>query len=293
MTAPAKVNLALHVVGRRADGFHLLESLVAFTDHGDLLEVEDGKEDDFFVSGHYAAHVPIGETNLVTRARDLLRDRFGGAARKPVHLHLEKNLPVASGVGGGSADAAAALRLLVDHWNIDISDAALAKLGLGLGADVPMCLASRPLVARGVGETLEVLQPFPALPLVLVNPNIPLSTPDVFSSLQRRDNSPLPALGVFSDARSTATWLSDARNDLERAASALVPQIADVLGGLKEAGALAARMSGSGATCFGIFSSPQMAARASAGLGAEHPDWFVLNTETRAAERTHADHARA
>ena len=298
MIAPAKVNLALHVTGRRADGYHLLDSLVAFSCHGDLLEVEDGAEDDFFVSGHFAAHVPIGETNLVTRARDLLRETFGERARAPVHLHLEKNLPVASGIGGGSADAAAALRLLVRHWRIDIDEATLAKLGLSLGADVPMCLSSKPLLARGIGEALEELPHFPALPLVLVNPNIPLSTPEVFSRLERRDNPPLSPLGAFTDTVSAAHWLKEARNDLEDPACQLVPQIEDARDALRRAGALFARMSGSGATCFGVFSTRPEADQAAALLEERHPDWFVLATETRSpvptqAENAHVQHARA
>ncbi|MAS14846.1 MAG: 4-(cytidine 5'-diphospho)-2-C-methyl-D-erythritol kinase [Nitratireductor sp.] len=298
MIAPAKVNLALHVTGRRADGYHLLDSLVAFSSHGDLLEVEDGAEDDFFVSGHFAAHVPIGETNLVTRARDLLRETFGERACAPVHLHLEKNLPVASGIGGGSADAAAALRLLVRHWQIDIDEATLAKLGLSLGADVPMCLSSKPLLARGIGEALEELPHFPALPLVLVNPNIPLSTPEVFSRLERRDNPPLSTLGAFTDTVSAAHWLKEARNDLEDPACQLVPQIEDARDALRRAGALFARMSGSGATCFGVFSTRPEADQAAALLEERHPDWFVLATETRSpvptqAENSHVQHARA
>ncbi len=298
MIAPAKVNLALHVTGRRADGYHLLDSLVAFSSHGDLLEVEGGAEDDFFVSGHFAAHVPIGETNLVTRARDLLRETFGESACAPVHLHLEKNLPVASGIGGGSADAAAALRLLVRHWRIDIDEATLEKLGLSLGADVPMCLSSKPLLARGIGEALEELPHFPALPLVLVNPNIPLSTPEVFSRLERRDNPPLSPLGAFTDTVSAAHWLKEARNDLEDPACQLVPQIEDARDALRRAGALFARMSGSGATCFGVFSTRPEADQAAALLEERHPDWFVLATETRSpvptqAENAHVQHARA
>ncbi|WP_367715549.1 4-(cytidine 5'-diphospho)-2-C-methyl-D-erythritol kinase [Nitratireductor sp. GISD-1A_MAKvit] len=291
MAAPAKVNLALHVTGRRADGFHLLDTLVAFTRHGDLLEVEESAEDTLIVSGHYAAHVPIGESNLVTRARDLLREVFGGEARAPVTLHLEKNLPVASGIGGGSADAAAALRLLARHWEIDIADRQLAQLGLRLGADIPMCLASRPLIARGIGENLQTLSRFPTLHLVLVNPNIPLSTPAVFSQLEKRENTALPVLQDLPDTASAAQWLSAARNDLEAPARLLVPQIAEVLKRLVQTGAMIARMSGSGATCFGLFPSAPLAERARSSLAEEHPDWFVLATQTQAADQADAHHA--
>ncbi len=286
-TAPAKVNLALHVTGRRQDGYHLLESLVAFTGHGDLIEIEEAPEDEIIVSGHYAAQVPLGGDNLVARARDLLRDRAGDDARAPVRLHLEKNLPIASGIGGGSSDAAAALRLLVDHWALDMREEELLALGLRLGADVPMCLAARPLVARGIGEAIEALPHFPPLPMVLVNPNLPLITADVFSVLERRDNAPLPELEPLHDVETATNWLSFARNDLESPARQLVPQISDVLGELAEIGASTARMSGSGATCFGIFSSQSEAERAGAYLQETRPEWFVLPTHTHAAEASH------
>lgn len=288
MTAPAKVNLALHITGRRDDGYHLMESLVAFTDAGDRLDVEASEVDEIVVSGHFAAHVPIGGGNLIAQARDLLRASFGAQASGPVRLHLEKNLPVASGIGGGSSDAAAALRLLCAHWRLPASDAQLSALGLRLGADLPMCLAARPLMARGIGEAIEELPQFPPLPLVLVNPGIPLATAEVFSALTRRDNPPLPALKPLSDIAAAAEWLNAARNDLEPAARGLVPQVADVLQALGEIGALTARMSGSGATCFGVFSSPFTARRAGKALTEARPDWFVLTTGTQAAEKTHA-----
>ncbi|MCR4268638.1 4-(cytidine 5'-diphospho)-2-C-methyl-D-erythritol kinase [Nitratireductor sp. ZSWI3] len=288
MTAPAKVNLALHVTGRRDDGYHLMESLVAFTGAGDLVEVEESSADEIIISGHYAAHVPLDGDNLIARARDLLRATFGGDARAPVRLHLEKNLPVASGIGGGSSDAAAALRLLAAHWALEADEERLAALGLRLGADLPMCLAARPLLARGIGDALEELPSFPALPMVLVNPNIPLATADVFSALERRDNAPLPALEPVPDAKVVAGWLRGARNDLEPPARRLVPQIDEVLEALEGAGALAARMSGSGATCFGVFSSPFSAERAGRTLAQARPDWFVLPTQTLAAETAHA-----
>ncbi|EKF19918.1 4-(cytidine 5'-diphospho)-2-C-methyl-D-erythritol kinase [Nitratireductor pacificus] len=285
MTAPAKVNLALHITGQREDGYHLMDSLVAFTDAGDRIDVEAAETDEIVVSGPFAAHVPIGGGNLIARARDLLRGSFGAGA--PVRLHLEKNLPVASGVGGGSSDAATALRLLCTHWGIPANPATLSALGLRLGADLPMCLAARPLMARGIGDAIEELPRFPPLPLVLVNPGIPLATADVFSALEKRDNAPLPALEALEaldDIAGAAAWLNMARNDLEPAARSLVPQVGEVLEALADAGALTARMSGSGATCFGIFPSLFMARRAEKTLGEAHPDWFILATETQAAE---------
>lgn len=287
MIAPAKVNLALHVTGRRADGYHLLETLVAFAGDGDLVQVEAARRDEIVVSGRYAAHVPTGGDNLIARARDLLRRTFGGATRAPVRLHLDKALPVASGIGGGSSDAAAALHLLCAHWGLVVGSERLCALGLRLGADLPMCLAGRPLMARGIGDALEAVDRFPALPLVLVSPNVPLATAQVFATLEQRRNAPLPALPPVGDVQGAARWLAAARNDLEVPARRLVPQIGEVLTELEAAGALASRMSGSGAACFGVFASPLAAARAGRDLAGRRPDWFVLTTQTGAAEKCH------
>ncbi|HTV69061.1 MAG TPA: 4-(cytidine 5'-diphospho)-2-C-methyl-D-erythritol kinase, partial [Rhizobiaceae bacterium] len=193
LAAPAKINLALHVVGRRADGYHLIESLAVFTRFGDRIEIALSDEDSFTVSGRYAADVPTDRTNLIVKARDALR-RHVGADASPVSIALEKNLPVASGVGGGSSDAAVALRGLAHAWNANVDHATLARIGLALGADVPMCLAAKPLLARGVGDDLSPVPDFPALGLVLVNPNVAVSTADVFGALAKRDNDKLPPL---------------------------------------------------------------------------------------------------
>lgn len=271
--APAKINLALHVTGRRADGYHLLESLAVFTEFGDNVSVAPAAEDSFSVTGPFAAHLPLNGDNLVMRARDALRALAPHTAT-PVAISLEKNLPIASGIGGGSSDAAATLRALARHWRIE---ADLAVLALTLGADVPMCLAAKSLVARGIGEVLEAVT-LPPLPLVLVNPGVAVSTPDVFRALERRDNPPLPPLPARMDAEAMANWLRTARNDLEAPARALAPVIVDVLDRLKQAGTPFARMSGSGATCFGLFDSNEAAARAATTLRKDQPDWFIAAT---------------
>jgi 4-diphosphocytidyl-2-C-methyl-D-erythritol kinase len=154
LPAPAKINLALHVTGRRDDGYHLLDTLVVFTEDGDRLSISSAERDTFSVSGAFAQAVPLDASNLVLRARDLLRAHFPEAARRPVSIVLEKNLPPASGIGGGSSDAAAALKALVRLWDIPITEADLARHALPLGADLPMCLAARPLVAKGIGEEI-------------------------------------------------------------------------------------------------------------------------------------------
>lgn len=192
--APAKINLALHVTGRRPDGYHLLETLVVFADHGDRITVTAAEADGFAVCGPFATGVPLDTSNLVLRARDLLRTAFPAAARQPVHIRLEKNLPPASGIGGGSSDAAATLRGLCAAWSLELPAPELMRHAAPLGADLPMCVAARPLIARGIGAEVEPVERLPSLPLVVVNPGAPVATPDVFRRLARRDNpAPSPA----------------------------------------------------------------------------------------------------
>lgn len=276
--APAKINLALHVTGQRADGYHLLDSLVVFAELGDRITVTASNEDRFFVDGPFAGDVPRDGGNLVLRARDALRTAFPAHTTQPVSISLEKNLPVASGIGGGSSDAAATLRALKQLWRIPTDAAALAKLALPLGADLPMCLAGRPLLARGIGEQLEPVTYFPALHLVLVNPGVAVETPRVFRALTSRDN---PALAPLDSADTVLDWLAATRNDLEPAATSIEPSITEALSALRWSGAAFARMSGSGATCFGIFDSATAASRAAEAISGEHPNWFSAATTTR------------
>ncbi|WP_404926833.1 4-(cytidine 5'-diphospho)-2-C-methyl-D-erythritol kinase [Mesorhizobium sp. ORM16] len=282
--APAKINLALHVTGRRDDGYHLIESLAVFTRFGDRIEIALAERDDFSVSGRYGPDVPVDGSNLVLRARDALRQAAGPRGTPPVAIKLEKNLPVASGVGGGSSDAAAVLRGLAASWQLDIDDVALARIGLSLGADIPMCLAARPLIARGIGEVLSIVPDFSALGLVLVNPGKAVSTADVFNALSRRDNDPLPPLPRVVDFHGLRNWLEITRNDLEPAARAIEPDIGKALSVLNKAGAGFARMSGSGATCFGLFETGNVAKRAAADIRARQPDWFVAATRSMTTE---------
>lgn len=281
--APAKINLALHVTGRRADGYHLLESLVAFTRFGDGVTVEASAEDRFAVSGPFAADVPADAGNLVLKARDALRAAAGGRNTPPVSIHLEKNLPAASGIGGGSSDAAATLTALSRLWGLDASLLGLARIGLDLGADVPMCLMARPLVARGIGDEISPIADFPAHGLVLVNPGCAVSTAGVFAALVRRDNEPLPPLPKVFDFHGLRNWLESTRNDLEGAARTVEPAIGRALAALNRAGAGFARMSGSGATCFGLFETGNVAKRAAVELRKRHPDWFVAATRSMAS----------
>ncbi|MES0130404.1 4-(cytidine 5'-diphospho)-2-C-methyl-D-erythritol kinase [Mesorhizobium sp. M0029] len=282
--APAKINLALHITGKRADGYHLLESLVVFTRFGDRVEIEPADADRFSVSGRYATSVPIDDSNLVVKAREALRRQAGQQSTPPVAIRLEKNLPVASGVGGGSSDAAAVLQGLVRTWGLDIGEAELSRIGLTLGADVPMCLAAKPLVARGVGDELSLVPDFPALALVLVNPGVAVSTPDVFNALEKRDNEGLPPLPRAFDFHSVRNWLEITRNDLESAAQAIQPPIGRAVSLLNRAGSGFSRMSGSGATCFGLFETGNVAKRAAAEIRSREPEWFVAATRSIASE---------
>lgn len=282
--APAKVNLALHVTGRRRDGYHLIDTLVAFAETGDRIDVRPAEEDSFAVRGPFAADVPAGPGNLVVAARDLLRG-IAGARTFPVSIRLEKNLPVASGVGGGSSDAAAALRALARLWGLRLSPAGLAPAALALGADLPMCLAARTLLARGIGEALAPASGLPRLDLVLVNPGVAVATPAVFRALESRSNPPLAALPVRPDFTAILDWLAAARNDLEAPAVAIAPEIRTAIETLRDSGAALARMSGSGATCFGLYASPQDATRAAAAIAAGQPSWYVRATRTLEADR--------
>ena len=258
----------------------MLDSLAVFTRFGDRLEIEPAEQDEFSVSGRYAAGLPLDDGNLVVRARDALRREAGAQHTPPVVIRLEKNLPVASGVGGGSSDAAAALNGLARLWKLGIDDNWLARIGLSLGADLPMCLKARPLVARGIGDDLSPLRAFPALGLVLVNPGVAVSTPDVFKALASRDNEALQPLPKRLDFHSIRNWLGTTRNDLEVAARSIQPAIGEALKALERADAAFVRMSGSGATCFGLFETGNVAKRAAIEIRARHPGWFVAATRS-------------
>jgi 4-diphosphocytidyl-2-C-methyl-D-erythritol kinase len=282
--APAKINLALHVVGRRADGYHLLDSLVVFADIGDTVEALPGTASSprLAVEGPFGAALPADDDNLVLKAARLHRQLRPGP---PLDWRLVKRLPVASGLGGGSSDAAAALRLLASLADARPDAEEWTAIALKLGADVPMCLRAAPLRARGIGEAIaDWALPAP-VPLLLVNPGVAVSTPRIFGRLERRANPPLPdPLPAFSDLASLAAWLKAAtRNDLEPPAIAEAPAIADALALVSDqAGALLARVTGSGATVFGIFSDAGAAEQAAEAIRAARPGWWVTAAEAAA-----------
>ncbi|KQS96227.1 MULTISPECIES: 4-(cytidine 5'-diphospho)-2-C-methyl-D-erythritol kinase [unclassified Rhizobium] len=281
--APAKINLALHVVGQRADGYHLLDSLVTFADAGDRIGFSISHQDRLTISGRFAADLPAAddasaENNLVLKARDLLRANLAetGIPTGPVHLHLEKNLPVSSGIGGGSADAAATLLGLMDLWEAPVAADSLLDIALKLGADVPMCLKGTPLFARGIGEDIALLPNFPSFPMLLVNPLKAVSTPVIFRMLTSKTNPPLNMPDTRTRQAGWMRALGEMRNDLEPPARQLEPAISAVSDALKKTGAAFVRMSGSGASCFGLFATAEGRDAAAGTLSRQNPNWYVL-----------------
>jgi 4-diphosphocytidyl-2-C-methyl-D-erythritol kinase len=266
--APAKVNLTLHVTGQRADGYHLLDSLVVFAGLGDSVTVAAAPALSLAITGPMGAMLPVTDDNLVLRAARAM------AATAQITLH--KVLPVSSGIGGGSADAAACLRALarLTGQALPGPDQVLA-----LGADVPVCLAGTPARMTGIGEALGPVPPLPAAWLVLANPGVAVSTPAIFRALARRDNAPMPAsLPRLKTTADLAAFVAMQRNDLESPAIALQPVIAQVKTALTaQPGCMLARMSGSGATCFGLFADPLSANAAARALQAAQPGWWVAD----------------
>ena len=272
--APAKINLFLHVGPRRADGFHPLQSLAVFTDAGDRLAVSPADNLTLTVEGPFASQLADEDDNLVLRAAKAL----GGPGRSAA-LTLTKNLPVASGIGGGSSDAAAALRGLSRLWALPETDS-LHAIAIGLGSDVPACIDCVPCFMEGRGEILTPAVRMPRLAMLLVNPGAKVPTRDVFAALTkgRGTDMRLPT-GGFADTADLLRFLEATGNDLEMPARDIEPAVAAVLEGLKSLpGALLARMSGSGATCFAIFADDESCARAAAKLRAAHPGWWIVPT---------------
>ena len=281
LTAPAKVNLALHVTGRRSDGYHELDTLAVFADAGDNVAIEPAERLSVSISGPFAAHAPGDRTDLAWRAAEAF---FAHTGRPPgAAIRIEKNIPAGAGLGGGSADAAAVLAGLNAMLSAGLSRDELARIGLSLGADVPMCLAGGCLRARGIGENIQALADWPALPLVLVWPGRPVSTAACFGALARRDNPPLPDPPETAETPAEiAAWLAGCRNDLEPPARTIEPVVGEVLDCLRATdGCLLVRMTGSGSACFGLYGISEQAQAAAARLRDLRPDWWVAATIAR------------
>lgn len=286
--ARAKVNLFLHVGRPGIDGYHDLSSLMVFADIGDRVSLEPGASG-FSITGPFAAGLSGEGGNLVTRARDLFVERFGGAERS-FGLTLEKTLPIAAGLGGGSADAAATLRVMAGAWGLGADErlhsGALGEIARILGADVAACLASTSVIAEGRGDVLGAAPPLPELHAVLVNPLAPSATAAVYRAFDDDKawaDLAAPASGLLETAAGVVAWLEGTRNDLESPAIRLRPEIGDVLELLRrQASCLLARMSGSGATCFAICSDEEQATSLATSVAASRPEWWVKSCRFRA-----------
>ena len=275
--APAKLNLYLHVIGRREDGYHLLDSLVAFADIGDRVIARASDRLSLTVEGPFAATLQGPQAdNLIWRTARALAARAG--IEPKAALTLDKNLPVASGIGGGSSDAAATLSALAELWELDLNDARFADLASSLGADVPVCLYGKTAWLGGIGEQIVPAFALPPVAVVLVNPGIPLPTPAVFKARNGAFSNTARFEDVPRDASALAVLLHERRNDLAEPAIRLAPVIAEVLRALEETdGALLARVSGSGATCFALFETMAIAEVAAAELRDSHLGWWVAS----------------
>lgn len=264
--APAKVNLTLHVTGQRADGYHLLDSLVVFVDVADRVRIRQADRLSLTVTGPRAEGVPADGRNLVWKAAELME--VCGA------ITLEKHLPAAAGIGGGSSDAAACLRALAQMTGRSLpSNQDVVRLG----ADVPVCLVPGPQRMSGVGERITPVRDIPTCWSLLVNPGVEVPTPKVFRALENKVNAPMPAdLPDWSEFEGFVAWLGEQRNDLQRPGCQLMPVISEVLEALRsQPGVRLSRMSGSGATCFGLCAEAETAEAAARALRVAHPDWWI------------------
>jgi 4-diphosphocytidyl-2-C-methyl-D-erythritol kinase len=282
--APAKVNLTLHVLGRRPDGYHEIESLVAFAGVGDRLTFQPGERLELAVVGPTGAAAGATVDNLVLKAAGELAARVEGL--RVGRFLLDKELPVAAGLGGGSSDAAAALRLLTQANGLSLQDDRVRAAAQATGADVPVCLEPKARMMRGIGEILSDPMTLPELPAVLINPGVAVPTKDVFAALAAPALAGPPQpdefIAIETDAASLVPLLAARRNDLQTPAIKMQPVIADVLRALeRSANCLLARMSGSGATCFGLFGSAGTAEEAVRRIESAHPTWWVRATTLR------------
>lgn len=281
--APAKLNLFLHVGDRRSDGYHALESLIVFAETTDTLEFTPGPKLTLKITGPFGRALARDSDNLVLRAARALQAKYSHEDQG-AQITLEKNLPLASGLGGGSADAAACLRALNGLWRLDVAEGELLDIAAEIGSDVPACLLSSPCWMEGRGERVTRLAPMPPFELVLVNPGVAVPTGPVFAALNARSGvgaiAPPPILASVWDL---VAYLADAGNDLEAAAGRFAPVIEDVLSALgHEPACVLAQMSGSGATCFGLFDGSVYAAGAAERIAQEHPHWWVRSTRIAA-----------
>lgn len=288
--APAKINLALHVTGQKADGYHLLDSIACFCEAGDVLNLHEIDKSShglvLHIDGPFHHALSAGYDNLISKAYQLVNER-SPVALPAMTITLTKNLPIASGIGGGSADAAAMLNLLEANGFLTTKEK--SHLALELGADVPMCLDYAPKRVGGIGEFLKPLASIPVFHLVLVNAGTSISTPKIFSMLEKKDSQIIDGADdpQFSSIEEICNFLNHTRNDLQAPAQKISPEIGQIIHALEHShDCLFSRMSGSGGTCFGIFSTRNSAKNAASTLQLAHPQWWVQYTSTYASNHS-------
>lgn len=280
--APAKINLALHIVGQRTNGYHELESLCVFTELCDELTATPSDHDELVLTGPFGKVLRGERSNIVLKALSLFRQNYPNVLPDGLRIVLDKALPVAAGIGGGSADAAAMLRLANHISGLELKLEDMMDMALELGADVPMCLLSRTSFVDGVGENLDPMPNFPKLQLVLANPGKPVSTADIFRKLTEKENPPLVRDAAdYRHITAITMWLEGTRNDLQKPAIQFLPEIGDMLMDLGEQkGCLLSRMSGSGATIFGMFGTAGEAMLAAQTFRKKWPNAWVAQSAT-------------
>lgn len=279
--APAKINLYLHVTGRLDNGYHTLDSLIAFADIGDQIIIEPATDFKLSIDGPYAGAFNAKERDASPHSSNLLVQAvwsIAQAAQKVpnVHISLTKNLPLASGLGGGSADAAAAIWGLLEWWEISNQASYLPGLMARLGADIPVCLHCRPTRVRGIGDVLDPVPLLDEIPVILINPGKPCPTAEVFMHYAHDFKEPIPLPDDLEDFSTLVEFLRFQDNDLSRSACEIVPEIKSIIEALQgQDGCALARLSGAGATCFGLFKSEKDAQKAAREISANNPDWWV------------------
>ena len=270
--APAKVNLFLHVTGKRKDGYHLLQSLVTFANYGDNLTITPAEHFSITIDNPFTALDE--ENNLVTRAANTLAQTL--QKDLDCNIHLTKKIPIGAGLGGGSADAATTIKGLLQYWNESISGSQLDEILVSLGADVPICYQNQSAIIQGIGEEIIPLPSLPDLPTLLVYPNKFCPTIDIFKTYEKDFSSPIPIPEKFTVKEDLYDFLKQQTNDLTQAACHQIPTIKDVLTLInKQQGCALSRMSGSGSSCFGLFDNVENSQAAALSIQKENPDWWV------------------
>lgn len=273
MLAPAKINLFLHITGKRNDGYHLLQSLFAFADYGDEIRIEESNNFSLAINGPFSDSI-LSEENLITKSVTALENHTGRRAN--CKIRLTKNIPVGAGLGGGSADAAATIKALIDFWDIKVPDKKIDNIALSLGADIPACLYNRPCFVEGIGEKIIPINSFPALPAILVYPNKGCSTTEIFDRYNLSPSKIITPPENLNDKQQLMEFLKKQKNDLTATAIDHIPEINNILDEIKnQKGCLISRMSGSGSTCFGLFETKEDSENAVQNIKKNNPGWWV------------------